>query len=191
MYLRDKFKARYKEDCDYGEHLLVAMQNLEYLDKITMIPMVVYNYAPYPYPRQTMSGKNKGKEFDLMKQVMPEIQSVTQKMFPNNKYVAYLSGFYLITSIYMTARSLQMMGKKNEEVENVVKTYLNDDMVQELVEGIEEKTVLDSSLKEIFETSNTQAIMNDAVLSQSNETVGSIAGRVSMNLFLPSPGGSF
>lgn len=80
------------------------------------------------------------------------------------------------------------MGRKNEEVENVVKTYLNDDMVQELVEGIEEKTVLDSSLKEIFETSNTQAIMNDAVLSQSNETVGSIAGRVPVNLFAPSPG---
>lgn len=96
--------------------------------------MVVFNYAPYPYPKEKLSNLAKGKEFELMKQIMPEMQNITKSMFPNNKYLAYISGFYLITSIYMTARSLQLMGRKSEEVENVVKTYLNDDMVQELVE---------------------------------------------------------
>ena len=190
MYLREKYKARYKEGCNYGEHLLVAMQNLEYLDNITMLPMVVYNYSPFPYPRHSMSGDNKGKEFDLMKQVVPEIQDVTKSMFPNNKYLAYLSGFYLITSIFMTARSLQEMGKSNEEVENTITTYLNDDMVQELVEGLETKTVQDESVAGIVSNKNSKAVINEILECHTNsEFMGhqsaTNVGRVIVNLLAP------
>ena len=189
MYLREKFKARYKEGCDYGEHLLVAMQNLEYLENITLLPMVVYNYSPFPYPRNTMSKENMGKEFDLMKKVMPEIQNVTAKMFPNNKYLAYISGFYLITTIFMTGKSLQLMGKNNEEVENVVKTYLNDDMVQELVEGVEAKTIQDESIKEIISTKNTQSVIGVELKSElTNDSFSSRFDKIFSGLFAPSVG---
>ena len=194
MYLRDKFKARYKEGCDYGEHLLVVMQNLEYLDNITMLPMVVYNYAPFPYPRDTMSKQAIFKEFDLMKQVMPEIQDVTAKMFPNNKYLAYISGFYLITTIFLGVKHRLESGQSKEEVLKVVNTQINDDMVQELVEGIESRTAQDECIKEIVSNKNGTEILNTFVGDNAvegvfvNELTRNAANKnlIMMALWLPS-----
>jgi len=179
MYLREKYKARYKEDCNYGEHLLVAMQNLEYLDNITMLPMVVYNYAPYPYPKNTMSKENMGKEFDLMKQVMPEVQSVAEKMFPKNKYVAYLAGFSLVTSIFMGARSLLLMGKDRQEVVSVVNAQLNDDMVQDLVNGLETKTIQDEEVKDLVMNRDENTVLNS--ISTQNVVDGMFDGKFANN----------
>jgi len=194
MYLREKYKARYKEGCDYGEHLLVAMQNLEYLDNITMLPMVVYNYAPYPYPRQTMSNENKGKEFDLMKQVMPEIQSVTQKMFPKNKYLAYLSGFYLITTIFIGAKHRLESNQPREEVLKIVNSQLNDDMTQNLVEGLETKNTQDQTIKQVVELTKGENVLNEAIsaselfVSQNYMSNTKLGERISMALFAGSIG---
>jgi len=195
MYLREKFKARYKEGCDYGEHLLVATQNLEYLDNITMLPMIVYNYAPFPYPKHTMSSENKGKEFDLMKDVISDVQNVAKTMFPNNKYLAYISGFYLITTIFIGAKYRLENGQSNEEVLKVVNSQLNDDIVQELVEGLETKNAQDQTVKEIVTLNEGEAVLNEAQtineLSQSSYYSSSthLAQKIALALFVSSPGG--
>jgi len=166
MYKREVVKARYKEDCNYGEQILFAFEMLQYLNNITMLPMVVYNYSPFPYPKETLSNQAKGKEFDLMKQIEPEIINISQKMFPNNKYLAYVAGFSLVASIFMGARSLLEMGKDRQEVVSSVNAQLKDDMVQDLVRGVGAVTSQDQEVLNLIQSQDAQNVLNSNSMNE-------------------------
>jgi len=175
MYLREKFKVGYKEDCVYGEHLLVCVQNLRYLDKITMLPMVVYNYSPFPYPKTTISNQIRGKEFDLMKQVIPEIQETTKSLFPNNKYLIYVSCYFLISTIFISAKNKLELGESKQEVEKSITAQLSDEMTQSLLENMEVKTLLDNTYYQTLITKDTNKVFDEIenVISANYQTSNS------------------
>lgn len=160
MYRREVVKARYKEGCNYQEQTLFAFEMLLHLQKIRMIPVVVYNYSPYPYPKDSLSKQARCNEFKLTKLIVPEIQEITESMFPKNKFALFLSSFCLISAITMQARMEILSGKDEEEIVENISNNLKDSLVVNTFVGVKGKTVADNEFLSLVQDGNAKEIYN-------------------------------
>lgn len=123
--------------------------------------MVVYDYSPEPSPGFSLSAAARGKEFEKVKKVNPELIKIAKNMFPNNSKLIYLTGAFLFTAIVLEARYLQDINAPEDIIQKQILAQFEDVQVQELISYAKDcGEFLD--IVEMIETKNTSAIMEDA-----------------------------
>lgn len=158
MYRRSKLQYKYNENCNYWENMDFAIHNLQYFNKVVMLPIVVYKYTPIPNKDESLSAKSKPEAFDKLKALYPEVTAVAKSMFPNSSKLIYLTGAFLLVGVVVEAKYLTEQNIAKEVVDAQIAERLSDDMVQELVSYAKDSGEF-SDVVEMVETKNTEAFI--------------------------------